>query len=88
MKREAILNEFNSEIVTPTVTQKVLDQKIIKYMITETRPFSVVEKPAFKDLVLLGLPKKLSIMTRKTLRGRIDETFMCHRRANSFFRYS
>lgn len=73
-KRQLVLDKWtNSE--STAVTQNMLDEKILNYVIEEVQPFSVVEKGAFIDRILLGLPKNLSIMTRKTLGGRIDKFF-------------
>lgn len=71
--QQATLGEWRGE--GSGVTQKILDAKVVNFVIQEGVPRSIVEKPAFKDLVTLGLPKKLSVMSRKTLDSNINKMF-------------
>ncbi|XP_061477277.1 uncharacterized protein LOC133381813 [Rhineura floridana] len=62
-----------------TVTQSSLDKKIIDFIIEETLPLQIVDKPSFVSLVRTGLPKDLAILCSKTLRDRIEKR-ACHMR--------
>ncbi|XP_042329184.1 uncharacterized protein LOC121933470 isoform X2 [Sceloporus undulatus] len=55
-----------------TLTQQILDRKIMDFIIEETLPLETVDKPSFIGLIHLGLPEDLTIMSAKTLRDRID----------------
>lgn len=55
------------------VTQQVLDKYVLQFVIEEMQPISIVDKPSFKNLVSLGLPKNISVMCAKTLRSRIEK---------------
>lgn len=57
------------------VSQKVLDSMILKFIIEETQPLRLVDRPSFINLVRLGLPKQLSIMCSKTLKYKIAFMF-------------
>nr|XP_060616126.1 uncharacterized protein LOC132765880 [Anolis sagrei ordinatus] len=56
-----------------TVTQRILDKKIMDFIVEETLPFETVDRASFIGLVRLGLPKGLSIMCANTLRDRIQK---------------
>lgn len=56
--------------------QKNLDELIIKFVISETQPLTIVDKPSFVSLVQLGLPKDLKVMCRKTLKLRINNMYL------------
>ena len=47
-----------SASATQLVTQKVIDQKVLAFVVQTNQPFSVVEHKSFQDLVLLGKSKK------------------------------
>ncbi|KAJ7303179.1 hypothetical protein JRQ81_012112, partial [Phrynocephalus forsythii] len=55
------------------VTQRILDRKIMDFIVEETLPLQTVEKASFVGLVRLGLPKDLTVMGAKTLRERIEK---------------
>ncbi|XP_072844236.2 uncharacterized protein LOC110069984 [Pogona vitticeps] len=55
------------------VTQRILDRKIMDFIVEETLPLQTVEKASFVGLVRLGLPKDLTVMCAKTLRERIEK---------------
>ncbi|XP_042306362.1 uncharacterized protein LOC121921827 isoform X2 [Sceloporus undulatus] len=55
------------------VTQRILDQKIMDFIVEETLPLQTVDKSTFIGLVRLGLPKDLTVMCAKTLRDRIEK---------------
>jgi len=50
------------------ITQKQLDSAIIKFVVQDTQPFNIVDKPVFLNLIRLGLPKTLTVMCSKTLK--------------------
>lgn len=54
----------------------MLDEKLLDFFISSAPPRNIVEQNAFRNLVLLGLPEKLTIMTRKTLNERLDSAYM------------
>ncbi|XP_060616294.2 uncharacterized protein [Anolis sagrei] len=56
-----------------TVTQRILDRKIMDFIVEETLPVQTVDKPTFVGLIRLGLPKDLTVMCAKTLRDRIEK---------------
>lgn len=58
------------------VNQKNLDQLVIKFVVNETQPLSIVDKPSFVSLVKLGLPKDLKVMCRKTLKLHINNLYL------------
>lgn len=55
------------------ITQQILDKHILQFVIEEMQPISIVDKPSFKNLVSLGLPKNVSVMCAKTLKSRIEK---------------
>ncbi|KAH0630660.1 hypothetical protein JD844_013922 [Phrynosoma platyrhinos] len=55
------------------ITQKILDRKIMDFIVDETLPLHTVDRPSFVGLVRLGLPKCLTIMCSKTLRDSIEK---------------
>jgi len=57
------------------VSQKSLDKLLLEFVISETQPLSIVDKPAFVNLVKLGLPNELKVMCRKTMKLRIDNAY-------------
>lgn len=58
------------------VTQKKLDEAILRYVIHDVKPLSTIESPAFIDLIRLGKPSHIRIMCRKTLREKIGEKYI------------
>ncbi|KAH0630541.1 hypothetical protein JD844_013671 [Phrynosoma platyrhinos] len=56
-----------------TVTQRILDKKIMDFIVEETLPLQTVDRASFIGLVRLGLPKGLTIMCANTLRDRIEK---------------
>jgi len=57
------------------VTQKVLDKAILRFIIEDIQPLSIVDNPAFINLLRIGLPLHIRIMCRKTLRDKVCETY-------------
>ncbi|KAL4120901.1 hypothetical protein QTP88_013510 [Uroleucon formosanum] len=58
------------------ITQKILDNAIIKFVVDEIQPLQIVDKPSFIELVRLGLPKDIKIMCKKTLSIKIEQSVL------------
>ena len=61
--------QLSGSAVSHSVPQSRVDQLIIDFVINYMEPMSVVEEPAFIDLVT-GLQPTRTVMTRKTLDGK------------------
>lgn len=57
------------------VTQKTLDKAIIRFIIEDIQPLSIVESTVFINLLRIGLPSQIHIMCRKTLRQKLCDTY-------------
>lgn len=57
------------------VSQNTLDNAIMEFVIDDLQPLSVVDSPAFINLVRKGLPSSIRIMCRKTLKERLDKKY-------------
>nr|XP_034963279.1 uncharacterized protein LOC118081150 isoform X1 [Zootoca vivipara] len=55
------------------VSQKLLDKKLLDFIVEETVPLQLVDKPSFIEFARLGLGKELSIMSSKTLKERLEK---------------
>ncbi|XP_061477341.1 uncharacterized protein LOC133381837 [Rhineura floridana] len=55
------------------VTQKILDKKLLDFIVEEAMPPELVDKPSFVEFARLGLSKDLSVMSSKTLRDRLEK---------------
>lgn len=67
------------EGVTPGkegVTQHKLNDLLLKFIVSNTQPLSVVDKPSFVNLVRLGLPKDLKVMSCKSLKLQIEKLYL------------
>ena len=53
----------------------MVDKAVMNFIIDTAQPFHIVEEPSFKDLVCLGLPKSLSVVSRKTVSERLNKEF-------------
>jgi len=60
--KQHILERWGSE---SSVTQKVLDKAILRFIIENIQPLSTVDSPAFIDLIRIGLPSHIRIIYRK-----------------------
>lgn len=54
------------------ITQKQLDSAIITFVVQDTQPINIVDKPVFLNLIRLGLPKTLTVMCSKLLKTRLN----------------
>jgi len=57
------------------LTQKHFDNLLLKFFIDETQPLSLVDKPAFINLIRLGLPREISVMCKQTLHKKISDLY-------------
>jgi hypothetical protein len=73
MKKQCVLEKWESGTVG--ITQKKLDIAILRFVIESIQPLSVVENPAFIDLIKIGLPSSIRIMCKKTLRGKLCQAY-------------
>lgn len=58
------------------VTQHKLNDLLLKFIVSNTQPLSVVDKPSFVNLVRLGLPKDLKVMSSKNLKLKIEKLYL------------
>ncbi|XP_025199104.1 uncharacterized protein LOC112597325 isoform X1 [Melanaphis sacchari] len=58
------------------VTQHKLDYLLLKFIINDIQPLSVVDNPSFSNLIKLGLPQDLKIMSSKTLKLKIEKLYL------------
>lgn len=58
------------------VTQKMLDTAILRFVVQNILPFSIVESSTFVSLMKIGVPSNIQIMCRKTLKEKIDQTYL------------
>lgn len=58
------------------VTQHKLNDLLLKFIVSNTQPLSVVNKPSFVNLVRLGLPKDLKVMSSKNLKLQIEKLYL------------
>lgn len=58
------------------VTQKMLDSAILRFIIEDIQPLSVVDSPAFINLIRIGIPLSVKIMCRKTLKTKLDQKYL------------
>lgn len=58
-----------------TATQKALDKAILRFIIEDVQPLSIVDSSAFVNMLRIGLPSHIRIMCRKTLREKVCETY-------------
>nr|XP_020633791.1 uncharacterized protein LOC110070446 [Pogona vitticeps] len=70
-QQQAVLERWGSG--KEAITQKILDRKIMDFIVEETLPLETVDRPSFVGLVRLGLPKCLTIMCSETLRDSIEK---------------
>lgn len=55
------------------ITQKDVDDAVIKLLISATLPHHIVDRPEFKNAILLGLPEDLKVICRQSVKKRLDE---------------
>lgn len=53
----------------------MLDKAILRFIIEELQPFSIVDSPAFIDLVRNGLPSSIRIISRRSVKDKLQEAF-------------
>lgn len=52
-----------------------MNAAILRFIIEDIQPLSIVDSPAFINLVRIGLPSSVQIMCRKTLKTKLNETY-------------
>lgn len=57
------------------VTQHMLDKAILRFIIEDLQSLSIVDSPAFIDLIKHGLPLSIRIICRKTVKERLQQAF-------------
>jgi len=57
------------------ITQNILDKSILRFIIEDLQPLSITESPAFIDLVRSGLPSSIRIISRKTVKAKLQQAF-------------
>jgi len=58
------------------VSQHKLNNLLLKFIVSNTQPLSVVDQPSFVNLVRLGLPKDLKVMSSKSLKLQIEKLYL------------
>jgi hypothetical protein len=58
------------------VSQKMLDVAILRFIIEDIQSLSIVDSPAFINLVRIGMPSSVRILCRKTLRIKLSQTYL------------
>lgn len=53
----------------------MLDTAILRFVIEEIQPLSIVDSPAFIDLLKIGISSTLRVMCRKTLKEKLNQTY-------------
>jgi len=72
-KKQKILENWSSR--NSIVTQKKLDTAILRFIVENILPFSIVDSSTFVDLVRIGIPSNVNIMYRKTLKEKVDQAY-------------
>lgn len=57
------------------ITQNMLDKAVLRFIIEDLQPLSIVDSPAFIDLVKSGLPSSIRIISRKTVKEKLQQAF-------------
>ncbi|KAI7791423.1 hypothetical protein IRJ41_018873 [Triplophysa rosa] len=71
-KNPKIMSPFSSPATK--VTQAVIDKLLINFVCEGNQPFSIVELPSFRKIIQTLQPQ-CTVMTRKTLRLKVQDTF-------------
>lgn len=53
----------------------MLDTAILRFVIEEIQPLSIVDSPAFIDLLKIGISSTLRVMCKKTLKEKLSQTY-------------
>lgn len=72
-KKQKILENWSSR--NSIVTQKKLDTAILRFIVENILPFSIVDSSTFVDLVRIGIPSNVNVMCRKTLKEKVDQAY-------------
>ncbi|XP_058629915.1 uncharacterized protein LOC131539375 [Onychostoma macrolepis] len=71
-KNPKIMSAFSSPATK--VTQAVIDKLLINFVCEGSQPFAIVELPSFRKIIETLQPQ-CTVMTRKTLRLKVQDTF-------------
>lgn len=56
-------------------TQKTLDAAVLRFVIEEIQPLSIVDRPSFINLVKIGISSAARVMCTKTLKEKFSEAY-------------
>ncbi|KAL4113280.1 hypothetical protein QTP88_016938 [Uroleucon formosanum] len=80
--KNLLINDKSSNLIQTTlnrigtgneiITQKQLDSAIIKFVVQDTQPINIVDKPVFLNLIRLGLPKTLKTRLNSAANAMVD----------------
>lgn len=73
-KKQQVLERWGSGSIG--INQKILDAAILRFVIENIQPLSIVDSPSFINLVRMGTPSSVQIMCRKTLRTKLSQTYL------------
>lgn len=54
----------------------MLNAAILRFIIEDIQPLSIVDSPAFINLVRIGLPSSVQIMCRKTVKTKLNQIYL------------
>jgi len=72
-KKQKILENWSSR--NSIVTQKKLDTAILRFIVENILPSSIVDSSTFVVLVRIGISSNVNIMCRKTLKEKVDQAY-------------
>jgi len=72
-KKQRILEIYGSK--NCSITQKTLDTAILRFVVENILPFSIVDSPSFINLMKIGVPSSIRIICRKTLKEKIQQEY-------------
>lgn len=72
-KKQQILENWKHG--SSKITQNMLDTAILRFVVEEIQPLSIVDSPAFIDLVKIGTPLAVRVMCRKTLKEKLSQKY-------------
>jgi len=72
-KKQRILEIYGSK--NCSITQKTLDTAILRFVVENILPFSIVDSPSFINLMKIGVPSSIRIICRKILKEKIQQEY-------------
>lgn len=58
------------------VNKKMLNAAILRFIIEDIQPLSIVDSPAFINLVRIRMPSSVRIICKKTVRAKLNQTYL------------